>query len=168
MAPKFGQKRRRRSPRHHVLVHTAGNDPSSLLNLHDARCRSLCWNVLRLEHLYPPLTQIKRTLFFATQALLPGPRGWTRRAYLLNRGGFQHIPVLARESTSHFGIFSSPSCAEPRLVLGYTFPFFSLPRGAQWNWDGPNNCYFLHRLLRPVVSRDGLEKGKHAQAEAVF
>ena len=41
------------------------------------------------------------------------------------------------------------------LVLGYTFPFFSVPRAAQWNWDGSNNCYFLHRLFRPASRPEG-------------
>ena len=44
------------------------------------------------------------------------------------------------------------------LVLGYTFPFSFLlffVAAAQWNWDGSNNCYFLHRSVVPASGPEG-------------
>ena len=151
MASKLGQKR----PRTPLVVpsrrYCRGNDPSSLLN---------CYNIIF------QLGTFKTSSLFQTCCSVAQPQRIVLLCVSLKSRGIPAYPRFGLRE--HFAFRHFLFSGLFLLSWLYFSIFFSVPRAAQWNWDGSNNCYFLHRSVVPASGpegrREGLEKGKHAQA----
>ena len=138
MASKLGQKR----PRTPLVVpsrrYCRGNDPSSLLN---------CYNIIF------QLGTFKTSSLFQTCCSVAQPQRIVLLCVSLKSRGIPAYPrfgLLEHFAFRHF-LFSGLFL----LSWLYFSIFFSVPRAAQWNWDGSNNCYFLHRSVVPASGPEG-------------
>ena len=138
MASKLGQKR----PRTPLVVpsrrYCRGNDPSSLLN---------CYNIIF------QLGTFKTSSLFQTCCSVAQPQRIVLLCVSLKSRGIPAYPRFGLRE--HFAFRHFLFSGLFLLSWLYFSIFFSVPRAAQWNWDGSNNCYFLHRSVVPASGPEG-------------